>query len=207
MTLGLLGKKLGMTQIFDESGALIPVTLILAGPNYVVQKREIERDGYEAVQLGFDERPERTTNKPTLGASKKAGVPPCYIKREFRGPAPDLQVGQKVGVDLFEDGEIVDVIGTSKGRGFQGTIRRFHTARGPESHGSMYHRRPGSGGASSYPSRTWKGKKMPGHMGAGRITVKNLVIVKRDAEKNILFVRGSVPGATNGYVMVRKRQK
>lgn len=207
MPLGLLGKKLGMTQIFDETGTLIPVTLILAGPNYVVQKRELERDGYEAVQLGFDVRPERNVIKPVAGHFAKAGVPATYLTREFRGAAAELEVGQTVGVDIFEDGEHIDVIGTSKGRGFQGSTKRFHTARGPETHGSMYHRRPGSGGASSYPSRTWKGKKYPGHMGNERVTTKNLVIVKRDAEKNILYVKGSVPGATNGYVLVRKRNK
>lgn len=208
MTLGLLGKKLGMTQIFDESGSLVPVTVILAGPNYVVQKREMERDGYEAVQLGFDQRPERTVNKPDLGHFNSAGVPVCYFLREFRGAeTQELEVGQTVGVDLFADGERVDVIGTSKGRGFSGTKKRFGTNPGPKTHGSMYHNRPGSNGGSSYPSRVWKGKKNPGRYGGKRVTSQNLEIVKRDPDRNIIFVRGSIPGCNNGYVLVRKRAK
>ncbi|MDK2973243.1 MAG: large subunit ribosomal protein [Candidatus Sumerlaeota bacterium] len=209
MPLGLLGKKLGMTQIFDESGSMIPVTVILAGPNFVVQKRNIERDGYEAVQLGFDERPERNVNKPDLGNFRKADAPPCYFLREFRGAETQTyEVGQKIGVcDVFEDGDRIDVIGTSKGRGFASVRKRHNSRPGPKSHGSMYHNRPGSGGASSYPSRTWKGKHNPGHHGTERVTAQNLRIVKRDPEKNILFVRGSVPGANNGYVMIRKHAK
>ncbi|MCB2155384.1 50S ribosomal protein L3 [bacterium] len=207
MPLGLLGKKIGMTQIFDETGALIPVTLIQAGPCHVVQKRDEAKDGYEALQLGFDEKAERKVNKPELGAFKKAGTPACYLLREFRGPeSRDFEVGQTLDVEIFEDGERVDVIGTSKGRGFQGTRRRFKTNPGPKTHGSMYHNRPGSSGASSDPSRVWKGKKNPGQLGSTRVTASNLLIVKRDPVRNLLFVRGSVPGANNGYVMIRKRK-
>ncbi|MBX3730738.1 MAG: 50S ribosomal protein L3 [Candidatus Sumerlaeia bacterium] len=209
MPLGLLGKKLGMTQIFDESGSLVPVTAILVGPNFVLQKRDIEKDGYVAVQLGFDEKPERRANKPELGRARLADAPPCYFLREFRGDAADgLEVGQRLGVnDVFADGDKVDIIGTSKGRGFTSVRKRHNSRPGPKSHGSMYHNRPGSGGASSYPSRTFKGKPNPGRMGGTRVTAQNLLVIRRDADKNILFVRGSVPGATNGYVMVRKRTK
>jgi large subunit ribosomal protein L3 len=198
-----------MTQIFDESGSLIPVTVILAGPNFVVQKKNAERDGYEAVQLGFDERPERNVNKPDMGSFRKASVPACHFLREFRGTETQaLEVGQTFNVgDVFEDGDKIDVIGTSKGRGFTGVHKRRGSRPGPKSHGSMYHNRPGSGGASSYPSRTFKGKPNSGHHGDARVTVSNLRIVKRDPEKNILFVRGSVPGANNGDVMIRKRAK
>ncbi|MEQ8822253.1 MAG: 50S ribosomal protein L3 [Sumerlaeia bacterium] len=206
MPLGLLGKKIGMTQVFDENGALIPVTLIQAGPCYVIQKREIEKDGYTAVQVGFDEKKESRANKPELGRFLAAEVPPCYFVREFRGDdAEGIKVGETLDVSVFEDGERVDVIGTSKGRGFQGTKKRYGTARGPETHGSMYHNRPGSNGASSDPSRVWKRKKMPGQYGNVRVTVTKLEIVKRDAERNLLFVRGSIPGPNNAYVMIRKR--
>ncbi len=207
MPIGLLGKKLGMTQIFDENGALIPVTLIQAGPCYVVRKRDIDKDGYEAVQLGFDEKPERLVNKPDLGNFQKAEVPPCRFLREFRGEeSREFKVGETLNVGLFADGEIVDVIGTAKGRGFAGPLKRHNSSPGPKSHGSMYHRRAGSQGASSYPSRTWKGKKSAGRMGNNRVTIPNLKIVKCDAERNLLYVRGSIPGAPNGYVMVRKRK-
>lgn len=206
MPLGLIGKKIGMTQIFDEAGNLIPVTLILAGPCQVVQKRNNEKDGYEAVQLGFDAKKESRVNKPDLGHFKKVGLAPTYVLREFRGEESQaLEVGQTVDVKLFEVGEHIDVIGTSKGKGFQGVVKRFHTKPGPKTHGSMYHNRTGSMGASSYPSRTWKGKHAPGHMGMDRVTAANLVIVKRDDERNLIFVRGSVPGHNNGYILLRKR--
>lgn len=208
MPLGLLGKKLGMTQIFDDSGTLVPVTVILVGPNFVVQKRVKDVDGYEAVQLAFDERPARNVSLPEAGHFKKASVPACRFVREFRGAdTQKLDVGQKLGVgDVFADGDKVDIIGTSKGRGFTSVRKRHHSKPGPKSHGSMYHNRPGSNSASSFPSRTFKGKPTPGHHGDARVTVQNLKVVRRDPEKNILFVRGSVPGANNGYVMVRKRK-
>ncbi len=206
MALGLLGKKIGMTQIFDENGVMIPVTLVVAGPCPVVQKRDLEKDGYEAVQIGFDEKAEKRANRPENGHFAKAGVKPCRIVREVRGEeTKDLEVGQTLDLGLFEDGERVDVIGTTKGRGFAGVLKRHNASPGPNSHGSMYHRKPGSMGGSSYPSRVFKGKKLPGQYGNSRVTARNLQIVGRDTEKNLLFVRGSIPGANNSYVLVRKR--
>ncbi len=211
MPIGLLGKKIGMTQIFDEKGALIPVTLVQAGPCYVLAKREEEKDGYQAIALAFDEQKEQRLTKPELGQFKKAGVPACRFVREFRteddAKGQSLKPGETLDVSLFEDGERVDVIGTSKGRGYQGTIRRFNSAPGPSTHGSMYHRRPGSGGGSSDPSKTYKGKMQPGHMGVERVTTGNLQIVKRDAKNNLLYIKGSVPGHNNSFIMVRKRSK
>lgn len=206
MPIGLLGKKVGMTQIFDEKGTLVPVTIVEAGPCKVVQKRNVETDGYEAVQVGFDERPARTTTKPLAGHFKKAGVEPCYFVREFRGDeGKDLEVGQALTVALFQAGERVDVIGTSKGRGFTSARKRHHMKPGRASHGSMYFNRPGSQGGSSEPARTFPGTRASGHHGNARITAQGVLIVRCDAEKNLLFVRGSVPGANDGYVMIRKR--
>lgn len=206
MPIGLLGKKVGMTQIFDEKGTLVPVTIVEAGPCKVVQKRNVETDGYEAVQVGFDERPARTTNKPLAGHFKKAGVEPCYFVREFRGEeSKELEVGQALTVALFQAGERVDVIGTSKGRGFTSARKRHHMKPGRASHGSMYFNRPGSQGGSSEPARTFPGTRASGHHGNARITAQGVLIVRCDAEKNLLFVRGSVPGANDGYVMIRKR--
>jgi large subunit ribosomal protein L3 len=207
MPLGILGKKLGMTQIFDETGNLIPVTLVLAGPCPIIQKRDEERDGYTAVQLGFEEKPERLVVKALKGHFAKAGVKPARLVREFRGEeAAGLQVGEVLDVTMFADGEHVDIIGTSKGRGFTGVYKRRGSRPGPNSHGSMYFNRPGSNGGSSDPSRTYKGKPNSGQFGNSRVTVKNLEIVKRDPERNLLFLRGSVPGANNGYIMIRKRK-
>lgn len=206
MALGLIGKKIGMTQIFDESGTLIPVTVIQAGPCYVTQKRVIEKDGYQAVRIAFDEKAERKLTRPELGLYKKAGVPACSIEREFRGSdTQECEVGQALNVELFAAGERVDVIGSSKGRGFTGVYKRHKSRPGPKSHGSMYHNRPGSNGASSDPSRTYKGKPNPGHMGNARVTVSNLEIVRTLPEKNLILVRGSVPGHNNAYVMIRRR--
>jgi large subunit ribosomal protein L3 len=211
MPIGLLGKKLGMTQIFDASGALIPVTIVQAGPCTVIAKREQEKDGYQALALGFGEQKESRLTKPELGQFKKAGVAPCSVIREFRteddSTSNSLNAGETLDVKLFEEGERVDVIGTSKGRGFQGTIKRHNAAPGPKTHGSMYHRRTGAGGASSDPSRTFKGKIMPGHMGVERVTTGNVQIVKRDTKNNLLYIKGSVPGHNNSVVMVRKRTK
>lgn len=209
MPLGLLGKKIGMTQIFDENGVMIPVTLVLAGPCHVVNRRDAEKDGYEAIAIGFDEKKESRVNKPELANFKKAGTPPCYLVREFRtdGENHDVAVGSTLDVGVFEDGERIDVIGTSKGKGFQGTLRRYNSSPGPNSHGSMYHRRPGSSGAASDPSRVYKGKMNPGQMGSDRVTVRNLVIVKRDSDRNLLYIKGSVPGSNNSYLMLRKRSK
>ncbi len=205
MPLGLLGKKLGMTQVFDEKGAVIPVTLIEAGPCPVVCKRTVEDDGYAAVQIGYDAKPERKVNKPEAGHYAKAGVAPVRFVREIRGDeTAELEVGQNLSVEIFEEGEKVSISGTSKGRGFAGVLKRHNSHPGPNSHGSMYHNGPGSMGGASDPSRVFKGKKLPGHYGSERVTVKNLKIVKADAARNLLLIKGSVPGANGGYVIIRK---
>lgn len=206
MPLGLLGKKLGMTQVFDETGAVIPVTVIEAGPCPVLQKRTREVDAYEGVQLGFDPRPARNVNKPAAGHFKRAGVDPLRLIREFRGEETGgLEVGQTLTVEIFSEGEKVDISGTSKGRGYASVRKRFGSTPGPKSHGSMYGNRPGSNGASSDPSRVYKGKKNPGQLGASRVTTKNLKIIKADAARNLLLVKGSIPGANGGYVIIRKK--
>jgi large subunit ribosomal protein L3 len=205
MALGLLGKKIGMTQIFDEKGAIIPVTLIEAGPCPVIQKRTVESDGYNAVQIGFDSKPERSSTKPELGHFAKSGSPVMRFVRELRGDETSgLEVGSKLSLEIFEEGETVDVIGTSKGRGFTSVRKRHGSKPGPKSHGSMYHNRPGSMGGSSDPSRTFPGKPSAGHDGDLRITMKNIKIVKKDADRNLIIVRGSIPGANGNYVLIRK---
>ncbi len=205
MTNGLIGKKLGMTQVFDEA-RLTPVTVIEAGPCRVVTVRTNERDRYEAVQLSFKEVKERRLSKAELGHLKKSQAPASRILREFKKDG-DSAVGQLITVGMFKKGDWVDVIGVSKGKGFQGVVKRHHYAGGPESHGSMFHRAPGSIGASSFPSRVWKGKTLPGHMGAERVTVQRLKVVESRSEENLLFIRGAVPGAANGIVVVRKSKK
>ena len=208
MSIGLIGKKLGMTQIFDEGGTAMAVTLIQAGPCPILQKRVPERDGYSALQIGFDQRTPKNVTQPMLGHFKKAGAEPVRCIREMRMEDTNgFEVGQKLDVALFKAGDQVDICGVSKGRGFAGTIKRFHTRRGPTTHGSNYHRRPGSGGASSDPSRVLKGKKMPGHLGNISATTQNLMIVGTDPEKNLLVVKGSIPGHNNGYVVIRKSVK
>ena len=205
MTNGLLGKKLGMTQVFDES-RLTPVTVIEAGPCRVVTIKTNERDGYEAVQLSYGEVKERKLSKAELGHLKKQQAPASRVLREFE-KAGEATVGESVTVSMFKKGDWVDVVGVSKGKGFQGVVKRHNYAGGPESHGSMFHRHPGSMGASSYPSRVWKGKTLPGHMGAERVTVQRLKVVDSRPEENLLFVRGAIPGATNGLIVVRKSKK
>ncbi len=205
MTNGLLGKKLGMTQIFDET-RFTPVTVIEAGPCRVVTIKTKERDGYESVQLSFGEVKERKLSKAELGHLKKTESPATRVLREFQ-KVGDVEVGQSIKVDIFKKGDWVDVIGISKGKGFQGVVKRHHYAGGPESHGSMFHRHPGSMGASSYPSRVWKGKTLPGHMGAKQITVQRLKVIESRPDENLLFVRGAIPGAANGLIMVRKSKK
>lgn len=205
MTNGLLGKKLGMTQVFDES-RLTPVTVIEAGPCRVVTVKTKERDGYEAVQLSFGEVAERKLSKAESGHLKKHNAPATRVLREFKKDG-DVTAGQSVTVGIFKKGDWVDVIGVSKGKGFQGVVKRHHYAGGPESHGSMFHRAPGSIGASSFPSRVWKGKTLPGHMGAERVTTQRLKVIESRPEENLLFVRGAVPGATNGLIVVRKSKK
>ena len=211
MALGLLGKKLGMSQVFDKDGKLVPVTFIQAGPCTILQRKTKETDGYDAVQVGFGDKRPKNVTKALLGHYKKANAdqaPPRMV-REFRledgngaQEAPP-EVGQVLDVEVFKEGDHVDVVGVSKGRGFASPLKRWHVKRGPETHGSMYHRRAGSQGGSSYPSRTWKNKKGAGHMGSERSTAINLVIVRTDKERNLIMVRGSVPGFNTGFVMVR----
>jgi large subunit ribosomal protein L3 len=205
MTNGLLGKKLGMTQMLDEA-SLTPVTVIEAGPCHVVMIKTKERDGYEAVQLAFGEVKERKLSKARAGHLKKNQAPPSRVLREFKKDG-EVTVGQTVKADIFKKGDWVDVIGVSKGKGFQGVVRRHHYSGGPESHGSMFHRAPGSIGASSFPSRVWKGKTLPGHMGAERVTMQRLKVVESRPDENLLFVRGAVPGAANGLLVVKKSKK
>jgi large subunit ribosomal protein L3 len=206
MVTGLIGKKVGMTQLFAADGTVSPATVLKAGPCVVVQTKTVETDGYEAVQLGYVEPKPTKENKPTAGHFKKAGVPATRVRREVRlkaGGEP-AKPGDQVTVALFAEGERVDVIGTSKGKGFQGVVKRHHFKGGRASHGSMFHKAPGSIGASSYPSRVVKGMRMGGHMGSDRVTVRNLKVLKIDAENNLLMVEGSVPGAPNSYVTIRK---
>jgi large subunit ribosomal protein L3 len=207
---GILGIKLGMTQVFAEDGTVVPCTAIQAGPCVVVARRTKQTDGYEAVQLGLVEfvKPQRLT-KAQRGHLDKAKVPPMRFLREIRveEEGESANPGDRVLVDGFQPGEKVDVVGVSKGRGFQGGVKRWHYRGGDKSHGSMFHRAPGGIGASSFPSRVWKGQHFPGHMGNERVTVKNLPVVKIDAEENLLLVRGAVPGPTGGYVIVRRARK
>jgi large subunit ribosomal protein L3 len=204
---GIIGKKIGMTQIYQEDGTVVPVTVIKAGPCVVVQRKTVSTDGYEAVQIGFvEDRPPKKVNKPMRGHFERAGIPPTRILREFRVEpgAEGTNVGDQVLADQFTEGDLVDVVGTSKGRGFAGFVRRHHFRGGAASHGSMFHRAPGSIGASSYPSRVWPGARMTGHMGMERNTIKNLRVVHVDAEKHLLLVKGSIPGPDGVYVLVRK---
>ena len=204
---GLLGKKLGMTSIFDETGQVIPCTVIEAGPCYVTQIKTRERDGYEAIQLGFDAKRERLVTQPLNGHFAKAGVKPVRLVREFRGNGiAELQPGQEIRVDtVFAKGDFVKVVGTSKGRGFQGVVKRHHFGGGFRTHGqSDRERAPGSIGSSSYPSRVFKGQRMAGRMGGERVTVSNLKVVGVIADSNLLLIRGSVPGAINGYLEIHK---
>ena len=209
MVNGIIGKKLGMTQLFAPDGSATPVTVIKAGPCIVIQKKTVNSDGYNAVQLGFvEENPPRRVNKPTEGHFKRAGVPPMRVLREVRVEESDegTNVGDKVLVDIFNENDLVDVVGRSKGRGFAGFIKRHGFGGGRASHGSMFHRAPGSIGASAYPSRVVKGTRMAGHMGNARKSIKNLRVVAVDAENNLLMVRGAVPGPNGAYVIVKKVQ-
>lgn len=202
MKKAIIGKKLGMTQIFDEDGNVTPVTVIEAGPCAVVQKKTVESDGYEALQLGFDELPERKTNKPLNGHFAKGSVPAKRYLREFNLEG-EYNVGDIIKADVFAEGDVVDISGVSKGKGTAGTIKRFGARRLPVSHGAgPVHRSIGSTGSNSSPSRVFKGKKMPGRMGNEKITVQNLVVVKVDAENNVIAVKGAVPGSKGGVVLV-----
>lgn len=204
---GILGKKLGMTQVFTEDGNAIPVTVIQAGPCVVLQKKDKENDGYEAIQLGFEDKKLSRANKPEIGHAKKAGTTPKKFIREIRGvDLSKYEVGQEVRVDIFSPGERVDVVGTSKGKGFTGAIKRHNQARGPMAHGSKYHRGPGSMGSIA-PNRIFKNQTMPGRMGNERVTIQNLEIVKVDPERNLLLVKGSVPGVVNSYLVIKSTVK
>lgn len=208
MLKGLIGKKVGMTQIFDETGAAVPVTLIEAGPCYVTKIRLPENEGYSAVQLGFEEvKPKRLTGGQ-LGHLKRNNLPPLRFLREFREKNPELAEGDKVTVDVFQSGQYVDVIGTSKGKGFQGGVKRYHFRGGPKTHGqSDRHRAPGSRSSTTTPGRVYKGARGPGHMGDDRVTVQNLRVVLVDAERNLLGVRGAVPGAKGGLLLIKEARK
>jgi len=207
MSKGILGKKLGMTQIFTPEGLVLPVTVIEAGPCIVLQKKDLENDGYEAIQLGFSDKKESRIIKPELGHAKKAGTTPKRYIKEFRDVVlTEYEVGQVIKADLFSVGEFVDVTGTSKGRGFSGTIQRHNTSRGPMAHGSRYHRGPGSMG-SIQANKVPKGKKLPGQYGHVTKTLQNLQVVKVDAERNVILVKGSIPGPNNSYVSLKTTVK
>lgn len=202
---GILGRKVAMTQIFAEDGRVIPVTVIEAGPCRVIHVKTLKNDGYEAVKVGFSEvRKEKKTNKPMSGMFKKAGINPYRIIKEFK--MGNLKVGDIVTVGMFSKGDRIDVSGVSKGKGFQGVMKRCNFKGGPASHGSMFYRAPGSIGASSFPSRVWKNQGMPGHMGSEAITVKNLTVVDVRPEQNLLLIRGAVPGSNGSYVEIRKEK-
>ncbi|MEH7442727.1 50S ribosomal protein L3 [Heyndrickxia sp. MSNUG] len=203
MTKGILGRKIGMTQVFAENGDLIPVTVVEAAPNVVLQVKSVETDGYEAVQLGFEDKREKLSNKPEKGHVSKANTAPKRFVKEINGVnLAEYEVGQEVKVDIFAEGEMVDVTGISKGKGFQGVIKRHGQSRGPMAHGSRYHRRPGSMGPVA-PNRVFKGKLLPGRMGGEQITVQNLQIVKVDAERNLLLIKGNVPGARKALLKIK----
>ena len=205
---GLIGKKLGMTQVFDENGSAVPVTIIEAGPCFVTQIRKIEKEGYSAVQLGFEETKEKRLTKGQIGHLKRVDGRLLRYLREFRTKDPDVKVGDKVDVSQFEPGFHVDVVGTSKGKGFAGTVKRHNFSGGPKTHGqSDRHRAPGSIGSTTTPGRVFKGKKMAGHMGNQRVTSQNLEVIVVDGEKNILGVNGSVPGPKGGLVVINEARK
>jgi len=206
MVRGILGKKIGMTQIFDDEGRAVPVTVVEAGPCVVVQRKSEGSDGYEAVQIGLVESsPRRNASKPIMGHFQKAGIPPTRFVAEVPVDSDDeSKPGDSVLADIFSADEKVRIVGKSKGRGFQGVIKRYHFGGGRATHGSMHHRAPGSIGRSATPSRVFPGQKMPGHMGDKRITIKNAQIVKVDVERNLLFLKGGVPGARNSYIRIVK---
>ena len=207
MKKGILGRKLGMTQVFTKSGKLIPVTVISVEPNVVTQIKTVENDGYEAIQLGFDTKREKLATKASIGHTNKANTTPKRFFREIRGVEIDnYSLGQEISCDIFEAGEVVDVTGTTKGHGFQGVIKRHGQSRGPMGHGSHYHRRPGSMGTMR-PMRVFKGKKLPGHMGVLTVTIQNLEIVSVDKENNVILVKGNVPGPKKSLVIIKSSVK
>ena len=202
---GIIGKKLGMTRIFNEDGTAVPVTVIEAGPCVVTQVKTKDIDGYEAVQLGFDRARPKSVTKPRAGHFKKAGVVPLRKLTEFPVSDPgEYSLGQEIRVDMFEPGDVVDVVGLSKGRGFQGVVRRHNASVGRRTHGNKNRRAPGSIGQSASPAKVWKGRKLPGRMGRDRVTIKRISVVEIDSEKNLLLVKGAVPGPSNQYVIIKK---
>ncbi|MGL4991258.1 MAG: 50S ribosomal protein L3 [Sarcina sp.] len=208
MKKAIIGKKIGMTQIFDQNGKVVPVTVVEVGSNVVVQKKTVETDGYDAIQVGFGEVREKLLNKPKKGHLAKAGVSLRRTLKEFRlEDISTYNVGDAINADIFAIGDKVDVSGVSKGKGFQGVIKRWNQSRGPMTHGSKFHRAPGSMGAASDPSRTFKNKRMPGHMGSVNRTVLNLEIVKVMADKNVILVKGGIPGANKSTVVIRNSVK
>ena len=207
MKKAIIGRKVGMTQIFDEKGRAIPVTVIEAGPCVVAQVKSNETDGYNAIQLGFGDVKESKLNKPEKGHFTKSKLPLKKHLREFRMDSIEVKVGDELKADVFAKGDKVDIQGTSKGKGFQGVIKRHHQSRGPMGHGSMYHRRPGSMGSTSTPGRVFKGKNLPGHMGANTITIQNLEVVAVDLDKNVILVKGSVPGVNGAILKIKSSVK
>jgi len=207
MTKGILGKKLGMTQVFGPNGVAIPVTVIEAGPCVVLQKKDVDNDGYEAIQIGYEDKKEQRANKPEKGHAAKANTAPKRFIREVRGVnLGEYEVGQELKADIFAEGDVVDVAGVTKGKGFAGAIKRHNQSRGPMAHGSRYHRGPGSLGSIAA-NRVFKGQTLPGQMGGDNVTIQNLEVVKVDAERNLILVKGSVPGPKNSYVVVETAVK
>lgn len=208
MKKAILARKVGMTQIFNEDGSLVPVTVLKAGPCVVTQVKTVENDGYEAVQVGFEDIREKLVNKPEAGVFAKAGVPNKRVVREFRFEnSSEYEPGQEIKADIFADGDMIDVTAISKGKGYQGTIKRLGQHRGPMTHGSKFHRHQGSNSAASDPSRVFKGKGMPGHMGNVKVTVQNLTVVRVDAEEGLILVKGAVPGPRKGLVTIKEAVK
>ncbi len=203
----ILGKKMGMTQVFGKEGQVFPVSVIQAGPCTVVQKKTRENDGYEALQLGFEEAEFRKLNRPMKGHFQKKGVKAFRYLKEFRADVDGFEVGAQITLDLFKPGDFVDVTGVSKGKGFQGVIKRHHKAGGPASHGSCFHRSTGSIGQRTYPGKVFKNMKLPGHMGDDRVTVKNLEVIEVRPDENLIFVKGAVPGAYNAFLVIQGQGK
>ena len=207
MTKGILGKKVGMTQIFTESGELIPVTVVEATPNVVLQVKTVETDGYEAIQVGYQDKREVLSNKPAKGHVAKANTAPKRFIKEFKSvELGEYEVGKEIKVDVFQAGDVVDVTGTTKGKGFQGAIKRHGQSRGPMSHGSRYHRRPGSMGPVA-PNRVFKNKRLAGRMGGDRVTIQNLEVVKVDVERNVILIKGNIPGAKKSLITIKSAVK
>lgn len=204
---GILGKKIGMTEYFLDNGNAVVATVIEAGPCYVLQKKTAQKDGYEAVQVGFGDAKPQRVNKPMLGHFKKAGVSPLKHIVEFSAGSGDYNPGDEIKADVFTEGETVDVVGTSKGKGFAGAMKRHHFRGQPASHGGMAHRRPGGIGSNSYPARVWKGQRMAGHLGNERVTMQGLTVFKVDAERNLIVIKGSVPGPNGGLVIIKRTSK